>query len=84
MYRTKSYRLLHHESAEGADLNARCPGNTKVDAYQVTGLGFVDFGGGATYWIVDNFGIAAELKFMIMLPTTGFVISPTLVPTLAF
>ncbi len=57
---------------------------TKVNAYQVTGQGFVDFGGGATYMIIDNFGISAELKFMVMLPTTGFVIAPVIAPVVAF
>ncbi len=55
-----------------------------VTAYQVTGQGFVDFGGGATYMIVDNFGIQAEVKFMVMLPTTGFVVAPVIAPMVAF
>ncbi len=72
------------EAAEGADLTVKCPGETKVDAYQLTGLSFFSFGGGATYLIVDNFGISADLKFMVMFPTVGFVIAPSISPVLAF
>lgn len=56
----------------------------KVDAYQLAGLGFVDFGGGLTYMIVENFGVQVEAKFMIMIPTIAFVMSPTLGPVVAF
>lgn len=58
--------------------------STTVDAYQITGLNFIEFGGGATYGITPTFGVAAELKFMIMLPTSGFVIAPNLGPVVAF
>ena len=58
--------------------------STTVDAYQITGLNFIEFGGGATYGITPTFGVAAELKFMIMLPTSGFVIAPTFGPVVAF
>jgi hypothetical protein len=64
--------------------NERCPGETKVDAYQLTGLTFASFGGGATYMIVDNFGISADLKFMVLFPTVGFVIAPSISPVVAF
>jgi hypothetical protein len=70
------------QAVEGA--SGRCPGETTVDAYQLTGLGFVGFGGGATYMLVDNFGVSAEVKFMIMLPTSGFVIAPVIAPVVAF
>jgi hypothetical protein len=63
---------------------AECPGRTSVDAYQLTGLSFVGFGGGGQYMFIDNFGVNVELKFMVMFPTTGFVISPTVSPVLAF
>lgn len=58
--------------------------STTVDAYQITGLNFIEFGGGATYGITPTFGVAAELKFMIMLPTSGFVIAPNIGPVVAF
>jgi hypothetical protein len=56
----------------------------KLDAYQITGLNFIDFGGGATFGITPTFGIAGELKFMLMVPTFGFVIAPSLGPVFAF
>jgi hypothetical protein len=55
-----------------------------LDAYQITGLNFIGFGGGATYGITKNFGIAAEVKVMLMLPTFGVVFSPSLGPAVAF
>ncbi|MEO5729986.1 MAG: hypothetical protein ABI134_23155, partial [Byssovorax sp.] len=58
--------------------------STTVDAYQITGLNFIEFGGGTTFGITPTFGVAAELKFMIMLPTSGFVIAPTFGPVVAF
>ncbi len=61
-----------------------CPGEVLVDAYQLTGLSFIGFGGGATYMLTDMFGVSGELKFMVMLPTSGFVIAPTVSPVLAF
>lgn len=66
------------------DKTPKCPGETKVDAYQLGGTGFFDFGGGATYMIVDNFGVQAELKFMITLPTTSFAFAPVIAPVVAF
>ena len=56
----------------------------KLNAYQITGLNFIGFGGGATFGITPNFGIAAELKLMLMVPTFGFVIGPSLGPVFAF
>lgn len=61
-----------------------CPDPKQLDAYQLTGLGFVGFGGGATYFFHENVGAQAELKMMVMLPTTGFVVAPTLGPVFAF
>jgi len=60
--------------------------NTRVgvDAYQITGLNFIGFGAGTTFGITPTFGVAAEVKFMIMVPTSGFVIAPTLGPVVAF
>lgn len=58
--------------------------STTVDAYQITGLNFIELGAGTTFGITPTFGVAAELKFMIMLPTSGFVIAPNLGPVVAF
>ncbi len=56
----------------------------KVDAYQITGLNFIGFGAGTTFGITPTFGVAAELKIMIMVPTSGFVLAPTFGPVMAF
>ncbi len=69
--------------AEAGD-NPACPGETKVDAYQLAGTTFIGFGGGATYMFIDNFGLNLDLKFMVLFPTVGFVISPTLSPVVSF
>ena len=55
-----------------------------VDAYQITGLGFIGLGAGAVYGITPMFGVSAELKVMIMVPTSGFVFAPTVGPVFAF
>lgn len=64
--------------------SSKCPGKISVDAYELSGQGFVDFGGGATYMIVDNFGVQAEVKFSVWLPTLGFTFSPVIAPVIAF
>ncbi len=56
----------------------------QVNAYQLTGLGFVDLGVGTTFGITPLFGIAAEVKLMFMVPTFGFVASPYLGPVFNF
>ncbi|MFO0548261.1 MAG: hypothetical protein U0271_07745 [Polyangiaceae bacterium] len=63
---------------------AECPGATTVDAYQLAGLTFFSFGGGFTYMFVNNFGMSAEVKFMVLFPTIGVTISPTIAPVVAF
>ncbi len=64
------------------------PGKTtilrSVDAYQITGLNFLGFGGGTTFGITPLFGLAVELKFMLMVPTFGFVFSPNIGPVFNF
>jgi len=57
---------------------------TNVDAYQITGLGYVAFGPGVTYGFTDWFGLQLEVKVMLMVPTFGVVIAPTLSPVVAF
>lgn len=61
-----------------------CPVSTNLDAYQLSGLGFIGLGGGVTYMFIDNVGVQGELKMMIMVPTTGFVVAPSLGPMFAF
>ena len=56
----------------------------RVDAYQLAGLTFVTFGGGVSYMFHRHFGISGELKFMVLFPTVGFTISPTIAPVIAF
>jgi hypothetical protein len=67
---------------------ADCPGGKAVlrtvNAYQITGLDFIDFGGGTTFGITPVFGLSAELKFMFMFPTFGVVISPSIGPVFNF
>ncbi len=56
----------------------------KLDAYQISGLNFISFGGGVTYPITQNFGINGELKIMFMLTTISVIIAPTVGPVFAF
>ncbi len=67
--------------------NGQCPEGTTprlLDAYQITGLNFVGLGGGTTFGITDEFGVAAEIKVMFMLPTFGIVFEPTIGPVYSF
>jgi hypothetical protein len=57
---------------------------TTVDAYQIAGLNFFGVGGGTTFGITPNFGVALEVKAMVMFSTVGFVLAPTLGPVYAF
>jgi len=75
------------EKIDPADDN--CPGTRPairrdLDAYQISGLNYVSIGGGATYAITANFGVTAEIKALIMFPTTAVIISPSLGPVFAF
>lgn len=56
----------------------------KVDATKQLGLGFVSFGGGVMFAIGTNHGALLGLNAMIMLPSTGFVLEPSLGYTVAF
>ncbi len=76
-------RVCDTSRAEPGD-DSDCPGETTVDAYQLTGLNFVSFGGGATYMFHENFGIVADLKAMVMFTSLGFVFAPTVSPVFAF
>lgn len=72
--------------AEGEG-DSKCDGTAKerkLNAYQITGLNFVGLGGGAIYGITPNFGVAAELKVMFMVPTFGLVFAPTIGPVFGF
>ena len=55
-----------------------------IDAYQITGLNFIGFGAGTTFGVTPNFGFQAEVKMMVMVPTSGFVVAPTFGPVYAF
>ena len=55
-----------------------------LDAYQVSGLGFVAAGGGLQWAFIDNFGVNVEVKMMFMVPTFGFVLSPSIAPVVMF
>lgn len=72
------------DALEADGSTEECAGRTAVDAYQLSGLTFITFGGGATYMFIRNFGLSAELKFMVLFPTVGFTISPTISPVVAF
>ncbi|HRI67099.1 MAG TPA: hypothetical protein PK156_22795 [Polyangium sp.] len=72
-----------------ADRNPDCSNvvnakDRKLDAYQISGLNFISFGAGMTYGITPTFGINAELKFMVMVTTVAFVVSPSVGPVFAF
>lgn len=56
----------------------------KLDAYQISGLGFIAVGGGVTYGITPNFGINGEVKLMLMVPTFAVVVAPSVGPVFAF
>ncbi len=56
----------------------------EVEAYQITGLNFIDLGGGAIFNVYKNWGVNVEAKFMIMLPTMGFVFAPSVAPVFMF
>jgi len=49
-----------------------------LDAWKKMGQGFVTAGGGAVYAFKENMGLQLNVNFMIMLPTTGLVIEPSL------
>ncbi|WP_437668664.1 hypothetical protein [Sorangium sp. So ce131] len=66
----------------------RCPASSRLvedlEAYQITGLNFSGAGAGVTYGITPNLGVSAELKLMLMWPTLGLVIAPTIGPVFGF
>ena len=47
-----------------------------VDAHQVSGLGFIGFGGGLQWAIIKNFGIQLEVKATFIVPIFAFALSP--------
>ncbi|WP_437719964.1 tetratricopeptide repeat protein [Sorangium sp. So ce861] len=65
----------------------RCPADTRfvedLDAYQITGRNFSAAGAGVVYGITENLGVSAELKVMLMWPTLGLVLAPTIGPVFA-
>jgi len=75
-------------SPVGGTGDGRCPaGTTKrdnIEAYQITGLNFVDFGLGSTFALHPMFGINVEAKIQMMLPDFGVVIAPSVSPVFMF
>ncbi len=71
---------------EGSGSN-RCPSDTRfvedLDAYQITGRNFSAVGAGVVYGITPHFGVSAEVKVMLMWPTLGLVLAPTIGPVFA-
>jgi hypothetical protein len=55
-----------------------------VDAYQITGLSFLDVGAGTTFGVTPLFGFFVEAKAMFMIPTFGVVIAPAIGPVFNF
>ena len=74
--------------AETGAGDSRCKAGTKkndnVQAFQITGLNFVNFGVGGIFPFHKNFGMHVELKFMVMVPTAGFVFAPVIGPVAMF
>jgi hypothetical protein len=72
------------------DPTAACAGSVPggglvaLTSYFVTGTGFVNAGAGAIYAVVPNFGVAAEVGLVFMVPTFGFVLAPRFGPVVAF
>jgi hypothetical protein len=60
--------------------NSVCTASTDyyADAYKRLGLGFANVALGAMFPVTDRIGIVPNVNFMYMLPTSGFVIEPSL------
>lgn len=56
----------------------------ELEGYQVSGLGFAGFGAGVQYRLHDNFALQGEVKLMVMFPTVGFALAPTISPVVMF
>lgn len=73
---------------QGGNGTLACPPGTRevkdLDAYQITGLNFSGGGIGLTYGLTSHVGVAAEVKAMLMWPTLGIVVAPTLGPVFSF
>lgn len=73
---------------QGGNGTLACPAGTRevknLDAYQITGLNFSAAGAGMTYGLTSHVGVAAEVKVMLMWPTLGIVVAPTLGPVFSF
>jgi hypothetical protein len=68
--------------------SSKCPAGSKlvseVEAFQITGLNFSGFGGGVMFALHEYVGVNVEAKGLIMWPTVGFAITPTVAPVLMF
>jgi hypothetical protein len=77
------------DQVDPADADSSCSTTVnavprKLDAYQISGLGFIAIGGGVTYAITPNFGVNGELKLMFMVPTFSVIVAPSIGPVFAF
>ncbi len=50
----------------------------ELDAWRKMGQGFITAGGGAMYAFTDRLGLQLNLNLMLMVPSTGVVIQPSL------
>ena len=49
-----------------------------MDVCKSLGQGFITAGGGLTYAFTPNLGAQLNLNLMVMLPTSGFVMQPSI------
>jgi hypothetical protein len=61
--------------AAGEDTDAVAP---TLDVYKKMGQGFASAGGGVVYAFTDRLGVQLNVNAMLMLPSIGFVIEPSL------
>jgi hypothetical protein len=65
----------------GATYNPADPAQVptrELDAWKKLGQGFITAGGGVMYAFKENFGAQLNVNLMVMLPSSGFVIEPSL------
>jgi hypothetical protein len=49
-----------------------------LDAYKKLGQGFATLGGGAVFAITPKLGVQLNVNFMVLFPSSGFAIQPSL------
>ena len=67
-------------------INAGDPSSAYVDyvAYKRMGKQFLKLGGGILYDLSDSFGLQANVNAMVMLPSTGLVLEPSVGAVIGF